>query len=108
MQLTGISFQELQTALAAAPFGYELPMQRFTDWRSWEAFFGRTYCLNSIFLMQSFPTGMCAPPSALVCVRVTCVPGAMLACEFMHLVAGCTCGTNLTLCVQAKQPQECL
>jgi hypothetical protein len=59
VQLKGVSFEEVQKQLAKAPFGYNLNGRtQLSDWRSWEAFFNKTYSLASIDLQQRFPTTM--------------------------------------------------
>jgi hypothetical protein len=84
MQLTGVSFKKLQTALAAAPFGYVHKGHRlFTDWRSWQGFFNEKYRLASIHLMQSFPDKLCVPFHAPPCT-LPCQCARWQQCGLLH------------------------
>jgi hypothetical protein len=98
VQLNGVAFKALQTALAKAPWGYHLQgAQAMKDWRSWHAFLNETYCLASIFLQQSFPKDMCArctPPDAcwLGGVDRQCAANCQCCCacaESFHLAIAC-------------------
>jgi hypothetical protein len=65
VQLQGVTVAEIEKSFAKAPYGYK-DVAMFEDWRSWEGFFGKEYCLCSIALQQTFPTAIsCVPSSAL-------------------------------------------